>query len=118
MAETDRLPKEAGHGKHLRRYFRKSRRQHLHRRGGPGANSFVNVPTELNLDIQIRFRHCLDKQRIHSLDIQISAADFKIVSADEFSVESNLKYLSVSEKNGILKIVDEAKSNSNYSNAT
>ena len=55
---------------------------------------------------------------IHSLDVQISAADFKIVSADEFSVESNLKYLSVSEKNGVLKIVDEAKSNRNYSNAT
>ncbi|MBQ8371389.1 MAG: DUF4097 family beta strand repeat protein [Clostridia bacterium] len=54
---------------------------------------------------------------IHSLDIRISAADFKIVSADEFSVESNLKYLSVSEKNGVLTIVDEAKSNSNYSNA-
>jgi len=55
---------------------------------------------------------------IHSLDVQISAADFKIVSEDEFSVESNLKYLSVSEKNGVLRIVDEAKSNSNYSNAT
>ncbi|MBO5186296.1 MAG: DUF4097 family beta strand repeat protein [Bacteroides sp.] len=54
---------------------------------------------------------------IHSLDVQINAADFKIVSADEFSVESNLKYLSVSEKNGVLKIVDEAKSNSNYSDA-
>ena len=51
---------------------------------------------------------------IHSLDIQINAADFKIVSADEFSVESNLKYLSVSEKDGVLTIVDEAKSNSNY----
>lgn len=55
---------------------------------------------------------------IHSLDVQISAADFKIVSADEFFVESNLKFLSVSEKDGVLKIVDEAKSNSNYSNAT
>ena len=54
---------------------------------------------------------------IHSLDIQINAADFKIVSADDFSVESNLKYLSVSEKDGVLKIVDEAKSNSNYTNA-
>ena len=54
---------------------------------------------------------------IHSLDVQINAADFKIVSADEFSVESNLKYLSVSEKNGVLKIEDEPKSNSNYSNA-
>ena len=54
---------------------------------------------------------------IHSLDIQINAADFKIVSVDDFSVESNLKYLSVSEKDGVLKIVDESKSSSNYSNA-
>ena len=54
---------------------------------------------------------------IHSLDIQINAADFKIEHADAFSVESNLKYLSVSEKNGVLTIVDEAKSSSNYSNA-
>ena len=54
---------------------------------------------------------------IHSLDIQINTADFKIVSVDDFSVESNLKYLSVSEKDGVLKIVDEAKSNSNYTNA-
>ena len=54
---------------------------------------------------------------IHSLDIQINAADFKIVSADDFSVESNLKYLSVSEKDGVLTIVDEAKGNSNYTNA-
>lgn len=53
---------------------------------------------------------------IHSLDIHINAADFKIVSADEFSVKSNLKYLSVSEKDGVLKIEDEAKSNSNYAN--
>ena len=53
---------------------------------------------------------------IHSLDIQINAADFKIKSADKFSVESNLKYLSVSEKDGVLTIVDKAKSNSNYTN--
>ena len=54
---------------------------------------------------------------IHSLDIQINAADFKIKHGDEFSVESNLKYLSVSEKDGVLTITDEAKSSSNYSNA-
>ena len=54
---------------------------------------------------------------IHSLDIQINAADFKIEHRDEFSLESNLKYLSVSEKNGVLTITDEAKSSSNYSNA-
>lgn len=53
---------------------------------------------------------------IHSLDVQINAADFKIVSANDFLVESNLKYLSVSEKDGVLKIVDEAKSNSDYTN--
>lgn len=54
---------------------------------------------------------------IHSLYIQINAADFKIELGDEFSVESNLKYLSVSEKDGVLTIIDEAKSSSNYSNA-
>ena len=54
---------------------------------------------------------------IHSLDIQINAADFKIEHGEKFSVESNLKYLSVSEKDGVLTIIDEAKSGSNYSNA-
>ena len=54
---------------------------------------------------------------IHSLDIQINAADFKIKHGDAFSVESNLKYLSVSEKDGVLTIIDEAKSSSHYSNA-
>ena len=46
---------------------------------------------------------------IHSLDIRISAADFKIQHGDEILVESNLKYLSVSEKDGVLTIVDEEK---------
>ena len=46
---------------------------------------------------------------IHSLDIRISAADFKIQHGVEISVESNLKYLSVSEKDGVLTIVDEEK---------
>ncbi len=54
---------------------------------------------------------------IYSLDIQINAADFKIEHGDKFLVESNLKYLSVSEKEGVLTITDEAKSNSNYLNA-
>ncbi len=54
---------------------------------------------------------------IHSLDIRINAADFKIENGEEFSVESNLKYLSVSEKDGVLTIVDETKSNSKYSDA-
>ena len=55
---------------------------------------------------------------IHSLDVRINAADFKIESGDAFSVESNLKFLSVSEENGVLTIVDGAKGNSNYSDAT
>ena len=46
---------------------------------------------------------------IHSLDILISAADFKIEHGDEISVVSNLKYLSVYEKDGVLTIIDEGK---------
>lgn len=44
---------------------------------------------------------------IHSLDIQIDAADVTIEYGDRCSVESNLNYLSVSEHNGILSIVEE-----------
>lgn len=54
---------------------------------------------------------------IHSLQIEIKVADFKITEADSFSVESNLKYLSVSEKNGVLTIVDQSKDNSDYEGA-
>ena len=54
---------------------------------------------------------------IHSLDISINAADFTIEYSDTFGVGSNLKYLSVTEKNGVLTIVDEPKGNANYSNA-
>ena len=51
---------------------------------------------------------------IHSLEIRIGAADFTIKEADAFSVESNLKYLSVIEKNGVLSIVDNAKKSVEY----
>jgi len=54
---------------------------------------------------------------IHSLNIRVSAADFKIEHGDVVKVISNLKYLSVSEEGGVLTIVDKAKSNSNYSGA-
>lgn len=55
---------------------------------------------------------------IHSLDIRLNAADFVIEYGETFGVESNLKYLSVTEKNGILTIIDEGKGNSrNYNNA-
>lgn len=54
---------------------------------------------------------------IHSLDIEIKAADFTIEESDKFSVESNLKNLSVSEEDGVLTIVDETKLSANYNNA-
>lgn len=54
---------------------------------------------------------------IHSLQIQISAADFVIKEADHFSVESNLKYLTVSEDDGVLKIMEEVKIGVTYSDA-
>lgn len=44
---------------------------------------------------------------VHSLEIQIGAADFTIQHADAFSVESNLKYLSISEVDGVLSVIDE-----------
>lgn len=47
------------------------------------------------------------ESEIRSLDIQLGAADFSIVAGDAVKLETNLKYLSVSEKNGVLKLVDE-----------
>ena len=54
---------------------------------------------------------------ILSLDIRINAADFKIESGEKFLLESNLRYLSVTEKDGVLSIVDEAHNKSNYKDA-
>ena len=55
---------------------------------------------------------------IHSLDIRLNAADFVIEYGEAFGVESNLKYLSVTEKNGVLTIVDnKTKGNRSYNNA-
>jgi len=51
---------------------------------------------------------------VRSLDVQINAADFVIREADAFSVESNLKALSVSEKNGVLVIKEKQKWAANY----
>lgn len=49
---------------------------------------------------------------ITSLDIEIGMASFEIVEGENFSVESNLKNLSVEEKNGVLQISDEQKNGS------
>lgn len=51
---------------------------------------------------------------IHSLEVRIGAADFTIKQADSISVESNLKYLTVSEENGVLSIIEETKTGVNY----
>lgn len=55
---------------------------------------------------------------VHSLDIRINAADFKIEYGESFAVTSNLKMLSVSTDSGVLKIVDEAKGPVSYTNAS
>lgn len=46
---------------------------------------------------------------IQSLEVQINAADFRIVQGETFLVESNLKHLTVEEKNGVLMIKETKK---------
>ncbi len=55
--------------------------------------------------------------QIHSLEVTVNAADFTIKQADAFSVESNLKNLSVSEDNGVLTIKDAKKYSVAYTDA-
>lgn len=55
---------------------------------------------------------------VHSLDIEINAADFVIVQGDEFSVESNLKNLTVTQDDGVLKIVEKTKFARSYNGAS
>lgn len=54
---------------------------------------------------------------ITSLDIEINAADFTVKQADDFSVESNLTHLTVTEKDGTLRIKEEKKLGSLYTDA-
>ena len=54
---------------------------------------------------------------VHSLHIQIGAAEVVIKEAENFSLESNLKYLSVSDDNGILTISEENNTGVTYTNA-
>lgn len=56
------------------------------------------------------------KSDIKAIEVRISAADFVIKQGNAFSVESNLKYLTVSEKNGILTILEEIKVGVSYTN--
>ena len=54
---------------------------------------------------------------VTELDIRINAANFTIKQSDSFLIESNLKNLSVSEKNGILTIEEHKKFGSTYTGA-
>ncbi|MBQ4101303.1 MAG: DUF4097 family beta strand repeat protein [Oscillospiraceae bacterium] len=54
---------------------------------------------------------------VHSLNIRIGAAEVVIKEAEIFSLESNLKYLSVSDDNGILTISEENNTGVTYANA-
>ncbi len=55
--------------------------------------------------------------KVESLFIEINAADFSIVLGTDFSVQSNLKFLKVYVKDGVLCIIDENFGNGNYTNA-
>ncbi len=55
---------------------------------------------------------------ISSLEIKINAADFQVKQGESFSVESNLKHLTVEDKNGVLTIKETKKFNgSTYTGA-
>lgn len=54
---------------------------------------------------------------ITNLKIEIAAADFTINKADSFSVESNLKHITVTEKNGTLIITEKKKIGIRYNEA-
>lgn len=54
---------------------------------------------------------------IQSLEVQINVADFTIKQSESFSVESNLKYLTVEDKNGVLIIKETKKFRSTYTGA-
>ena len=54
---------------------------------------------------------------IQSLEVKINAADFTIKQGESFSIESNLKHLTVEDKNGVLTIVETKKFGSIYTGA-
>ncbi len=54
---------------------------------------------------------------IHSLQLDISAADLTIRQGESFAVESNLKNLKVTAKNGVLSIKETARLFQNYNGA-
>ena len=57
-------------------------------------------------------------QNVRELDVEIGAADFTIVKGETLSVESNLRYLTVKEKNGCLQIEEKRNRSKDYEGAT
>lgn len=54
---------------------------------------------------------------IRSLEVDINSADFTIKQGESFSVESNLKYLTVREKTGVLTIRENKRVGISYTGA-
>ena len=54
---------------------------------------------------------------IQSLEVKINAADFTIKPGENFSVESNLKHLTVEDKNGVLTVRETKKFAHTYTGA-
>jgi len=54
---------------------------------------------------------------IVSIDFTVNAATLTIKEGDSFSLESNLKYLSLAEKDGVLTLKDRKKSRFSYNGA-
>ena len=54
---------------------------------------------------------------IQSLEVKINAADFTIKQGENFYVESNLKHLTVEDKNGVLTIKETKKHAGTYTGA-
>ena len=54
---------------------------------------------------------------IQSIEVKINAADFTIKQGESFSVESNLKHLTVEDKNGVLTIKETKKFANTYTGA-
>lgn len=54
---------------------------------------------------------------IQSLEVTINAADFTIKQGESFSVESNLKHLTVEDKNGVLTVKETKKFIGTYTGA-
>ncbi|MBQ8893495.1 MAG: DUF4097 family beta strand repeat protein [Clostridia bacterium] len=54
---------------------------------------------------------------ISNLEVKINAADFTIKQGENFSVESNLKHLTVEDKGGVLSIKETKRFGSTYTGA-